>query len=197
MKPYFSIFLMLLLLLNACKNEKKETEAPSEQAIQDTSVIKSDTPIIRLSTESKDLVASWPEYQRFDDLIGSYQEITMSEALLNSVELSELAKQLRDSVRVDQLNIPEVKIRLNVLYSEALRLADMSSIPTITETHVLEETTNVIEAYSALNLKINNMKLQDELNDEISQFVDEVLDTTAVDSIPDSEALDEEYEPGS
>jgi len=107
----------------------------------------------------------------------------MSEALLNSVELSELALQLKDSVRVEKLNIPEVKIRLNVLYSETLRLADMSTIPTITEELVAEENNNVINAFSALNLKINNMNSREKINEELSEFIDEVLEEKKNDSV--------------
>jgi len=43
------------------------------------------------------------------------------------------------------------------LYSETLRLADMSSIPTISQESVEQENNNMIEAFSALNLKLNNM----------------------------------------
>lgn len=149
-----------------------------------TSLIKSSKPIQRLNTESEKLISSWPEYQNFNELISQYQEITMSDALLNSVELSELAKQLKDSIRVEKLDIPEVKIRLNVLYSETLRLADMSTIPTITEELVTLENNNVIDAFSALNLKINNMNTQEKLNQDISKFVDEVLEESA--SVSDS-----------
>lgn len=156
-----------------------------------TSLIKSSKPIQRLNTESEKLISSWPEYQNFNELISQYQEITMSDALLNSVELSELAKQLKDSIRVEKLDIPEVKIRLNVLYSETLRLADMSTIPTITEELVTLENNNVIDAFSALNLKINNMNTQEKLNQDISKFVDEVLEESA--SVSDSlEDPDEE-----
>jgi len=141
--------------------------------------------------ESQELIAAWPEYQKFDELINQYQEISMNEALLNSVELSELAMQLRDSIRIEKLNVPEVKIRLNVLYSETLRLADMSTIPTITEILVAKENNNVIDAYSALNIKINNMNAQEQLNEEVSKFVDEVLDERKSDSLE----IRDEFEP--
>ena len=69
-----------------------------------------------------------------------------------------------------------------MLYSETLRLADMSTIPTTTETLVAKENNNVIEAFSALNLKINNMSSVEKLNEEISSFIDEVMEEQ--DSIP-------------
>jgi hypothetical protein len=175
-------YIILVLLLISCKNKEKveqDTAAINEEIL---STIKSDKPITNLNNKAKDLVITWPEYQNFNELINQYQEITVSEALLNSVELSELAKHLKDSIRIEKLNIPEVKIRLNVLYSETLRLADMSSIPTISQESVEQENNNMVDAFSALNLKINNMNLQDELNSEISKFIDEVLESPTIDS---------------
>lgn len=175
-------YFMLILILISCKNKEKKEQDKASFNQERLNTIKSDKPIVPLNTKAKDLVKTWAEYQNFEELINQYQEITVSEALLNSVELSVLAQQLKDSIRVEKLNIPEVKIRLNVLYSETLRLADMSSIPTITEESVERENNNMIDAFSALNLKINNMNLQEELNSEISKFIDEVLESPSIDS---------------
>lgn len=150
------------------------------------STIKSDKSIVPLNSNSVELVASWPEYQKFAEFVGQYQEITMSDALLNSTELSEMARQLKDSIRIESLKIPSIKMRLNVLYSETMRLADMATIPTITEASVLQENNNVIQAFSALNLKINTINSMEKLNEEISSFVEEVVNEKATeeDSIP-------------
>ena len=177
MPKFLAVFFMILLLFFGCKKKEQKAENVNGIMFSESSTIKSENAIIKLNSKSEALISTWPEYQKFNELINDYQEISMSDALLNSIELSELAKQLKDSIRVEKLNIPEVKIRLNVLYSETLRLADMSTIPTITEEMVSEENNNVINAYSALNLKINNMNTQDELNEEIysskKTFVDE------------------------
>lgn len=173
----------LILLVTSCKNDEQKAKSNELKKPVISSMIKAEQPIVLLNSASKELTESWPEYQRFDDLVSQYEEISMNEALLNSVELSVLAQQLKDSIRVEKLDIPEVKIRLNVLYSETLRLADMSTIPTITEKLVAEQNNNMIEAYSALNLKLNNMNRREELNSEISNFVDEVLMEERNDSI--------------
>ncbi len=183
MPKIFIAFLALTLFISACKNKEQKAKEVNDSSPVKNSLIKSEKPITKLNPASKEMIATWPEYQKFDELISQYQEISMNEALLNSIELSELARQLKDSVRIEKLDIPEVKIRLNVLYSETLRLADMSTIPTITEALVAQENNNVIDAYSALNIKINNMTAQDELNEEISTFVDEVLDEPKQDSL--------------
>lgn len=150
------------------------------------SIIKSDKSIVPLNSKSKELVAKWPEYQKFAEFVGQYQEITMSDALLNSAELSVMAQQLKDSIRVDNLKIPSIKMRLNVLYSETMRLADMATIPTITEEAVLRENNNIIHAFSALNLKINTINSMNKLNEEISSFVNEVAqeEVRETDSVP-------------
>jgi hypothetical protein len=181
--PKISIgFLCVMLLLMSCK--KKNTEQESEYSLQLDAVntIKAEQVIVQLNEKSKELVKAWPEYQKFSDLVSQYQEITLSDALLNSKELSELAKQLRDSIRIESLNIHPVKMRLNVLYSETLRLADMATIPTITEPAVSQENNNIIQAFSALNLKINNINSMEKLNSEISAFVEEVMEEK--DSVP-------------
>ncbi|WKK66590.1 hypothetical protein [Lutimonas zeaxanthinifaciens] len=187
----FLVFILSASVLLSCKKEKSTIKTEEVTQTVSSSIIKSDQPIVPLNAKADSLVSSWPEYKKFKDLISGYQEISMTEALLNSVELSELALQLKDSVRVEKLNIPEVKIRLNVLYSETLRLADMSTIPTITEDLVAEENNNIINAYSALNLKINNMNLQEEINEELSEFIDEVVEEREKDSL-NSEEEDED-----
>lgn len=165
-----------MAVLHSCKNkEKKEMQEYSSQ-FETGSMIKSDQSIVPLNSKSAELVASWPEYQKFADFAGQYQEITLSDALLNSAELSEMARQLKDSIRVESLKIPSVKMRLNVLHSETMRLADMATIPTISQEDVTTENNNVIQAFSALNIKINTINSMEKLNDEISSFVQEVVE---------------------
>jgi len=182
-------FIISILMFTACKNKEEKKDVETDTSTIEVSMIKSEKPISRLNKASEELIATWPEYQKFDELISQYQEISLSDALLNSEELAELARQLKDSIRIEELDIPEVKIRLNVLYSETLRLADMSTIPTITAALVTDENNNVIDAYSALNLKINNMSVQDELNEEISKFVDEVMQESASDSLDTKDSV--------
>ena len=130
-----------------------------------------------------ELVKDWPEYMELSERIEPYQEITLSDARLNSAELAELTRQLKDSIRVKKLNVPSVRIRLNVLHNEALRLADMATIPTLGQQEFLEESNNLINAFSALNSKINNMERQEMLNRELGDLVEEEF-TETPDTIP-------------
>ena len=175
-------FFVIMALLLSCKNKNEQNMQEYSEQLEAESTMKTEHRIIPLSPKSEERVKDWPEYQKFSDLVGQYQEITLTDALLDSKELSEIAQQLRDSVRIEGLDIPSIKMRLNVLYSETMRLADMATIPTITEMSILKENNNVIQAFSALNLKINNMYSMEKLNEEISAFVNEVM--AEQDSIP-------------
>ncbi len=169
------ILLSLIALFISCTKtiSRKNNEISRDSLIGNTNKVK--LQIAKLNSKAIKLVETWDEYQNIDELLKQYQNINSNLALLNAKELAVLAKQLKDSIRVEILKIPSVKIRLNVLHNETLRLADMNTIPSITEEEVVEENSNILNAYSALNLKINNIVNQENLNEELSSFIDEVL----------------------
>ena len=168
-----TLLLFLALSTFACK-KNSEREEPIEYATDRglSPALKSESPVVGLNKESEELVKNWKEYQDFSELIVQYREITKSDALLNSIELEELAQYLKDSIRVEKLDIPSVRMRLNVLHNEAKRLSDMSTIPTITDEEVLAENNNVLDAFAALNIKINDLGKQEKINRELSEFND-------------------------
>jgi len=181
---FYPVFFILLLVF--AWNCRKEDQQEVPQYVTDPSqlpTMKTDRPITKLDPSAVELVKDWSEYQKLSELIEPYQEITLSDAKLNSAELAELTKQLKDSIRVKKLNVPSVRIRLNVLHNEALRLADMATIPTIGQQEVLDENNNLINAFSALNSKINNMQRQEMLNRELGDLIEEELLETP-DTIP-------------
>lgn len=169
------ILLSLIALIVSCTKtiSRKNNEISRDSLIGNTDMV--NFQISKLNSKSLKLVETWDEYQNIDELLNQYQNINANLALLNAKELAVLAKQLKDSIRVERLKIPSIKIRLNVLHNETLRLADMSTIPSITEKEVVEENNNILNAFSALNLKINNIVNQENLNEELNSFIDEVL----------------------
>lgn len=169
------ILLSLIALIVSCTKtiSRKNNEISRDSLIGNTDMV--NFQISKLNSKSLKLVETWDEYQNINELLNQYQNINANLALLNAKELAVLAKQLKDSIRVERLKIPSIKIRLNVLHNETLRLADMSTIPSITEKEVVEENSNILNAFSALNLKINNIVNQENLNEELNSFIDEVL----------------------
>lgn len=185
-----SLLLLSVLLASSCGKKEVREEVPEYFSQEgQVNILKSNASVVGLSPESEKLVKEWPEYQKFTEMIVRYREISMSDALLNSVELEELAKQLKDSLRIEKLDIPSVRMRLNVLHNEAKRLSDMSTIPTITEQEVLQENDNVLDAYAALNIKINDLSKQDKINRELGAFAED--QKIAKDTLPPPEPPEE------
>lgn len=167
------IIATLILLAVGCSKKPQQEEVP-EYVTEPGQVrtLESTAPVVALSPESEKLVAPWPEYSALTQLIVQYRVISKADALLNSDDLEELARQLKDSIRVEKLDIPSVRMRLNVLHNEAKRLEDMSTIPTITDEEVLYENDNLLDAYAALNIKINDLSRQERINKELEEFDD-------------------------
>ena len=171
MTRYYFLFLVITLLSCSGKDKSDETDVPDYVTEQEqVPRLQSSAPAVNLSPKSAELVADWPEYQEVSEAIVRYREITKADALLNSIELEELTRYMKDSVRVEKLDIPSVRMRMNVLHNEAKRLADMSTIPTITDEEVLEENDKVLNAYADLNVKINDLSRQERINQELRDF---------------------------
>lgn len=168
-------FILLTVLIFSCKKTTTTTEIVDvNDSIQTNRMVPKST-IVALTSEAQLEIENWEEYQKLDDFIAQYKNITMSDALFNAKDLANLAQQLKDSIRVDKFKTPSVKIRLNVLHNETLRLADMAEIKTISENEVLQENENILDAFSALNLKINNILSQENLNSDVDEFIQEIL----------------------
>ena len=167
------MFIIFASLFSCNKTSSKK----DNQVVRDTlklGKIKANYTEIELNSKSKKAVENWIEYQKMDEFIAQYHNISLTDAIFNSNELSELAQQMKDSIRIENFKIPSVKIRLNVLHNETLRLADMATIPKISALEVQKENENILNAYSALNLKINNLISQENLNKELLEFIDQV-----------------------
>ncbi len=167
------MFIIFASLFSCNKTSSKK----EIQVVRDTlkiTKIKANYIEIKLNSKSKKAVENWVEYQKMDEFIVQYHNISLTDAIFNSNELSELAQQMKDSIRIENFKTPSVKIRLNVLHNETLRLADMATIPKISQLEVQKENENILNAYSALNLKINNIISQENLNKELLEFIDQV-----------------------
>ena len=172
---YFFVF---ILALNSCK--KNENNQVNKNSILTDSIAETDKKTIRaigetLSPEGKETIKDWKEYQQLDDFLDNFYSSSPNEALNLSKELSHTTKQLIDSLKIDRFKQPDVSIRLNVIHNYALRLADMSTIPNISPSEVQDETQNILDAFSSLNKKINNLAKQEKLEKELKGFTAPIL----------------------
>ncbi len=175
-KNIFLFFILSIILSCGRSNSKKDLETRID-SIQNN-ILRLNYKEVKLNSEAEKIVENWEEYQNLKEFLLPYKNISKSDALLNANELSELAQQLKDSIRIEKFQNPAMKIRLNVLYTETLRLADIASIKKISDEEVLSENKNIFNAFSAVNLKINNIIYQENLNNEIADFIDEVSQTS-------------------
>ena len=155
MAKYFIHIVLVATLLSSCKS-KPEVVVADAIIVLDQDVTISNIGE-QLSPKVKVALADWNEFQEVTSKIERYTSITKSQALENAKELSELVKKVSDSVKIDLLDRPDMKIRFNVLYNHALRLDDMSTINSITDEEVVAEVTNILNAFSSVNDKINSI----------------------------------------
>ena len=165
----------ILLLILSCTSEaipKKEISVKQEK---DTSVLKIKTlSPVRLNSQAKKEVSDWIEYQNLSEFIPNLYKTDTKQALFDSQRILELSQQLKDSIRIEKMDIPSFRARLHVLYNESLRLADMDSIKSITPAEVVLQTKNIVNAYDAINSKINILVSQEHLEENLKEF-DSVL----------------------
>jgi hypothetical protein len=156
MNRHILYILLITVLLTSCKPETNgvdETEGTLEVAQDEDATISSIG--ITLSTKSKQETDVWMTYQMVQSKINGYYSVTKSQALQNARELADLVKNASDSIKIEKLDRPDIKIRFNVLYNHALRLDDMSTINKISDDEVMNEVTSILDAFSAINEKIN------------------------------------------
>ncbi len=161
-------FFILLVLLQSC-SKKGVREKEKEIEKKKINSITNFKPI-PLNSQAKIMVADWIEYQNIAEFIPNYYKTTTKDALFDSQRLAELSQQLKDSIRIKKLDIPSFRARLHVLYNESFRLADMDSIPSITNEEIVSETKNIINAFDAINSKINMLVSQEILENNLKEF---------------------------
>ncbi len=163
------LFIFIISFTSCKKNES--TEINNDTISLDTLITKEKKDIRNigetLQPESRKKVENWKEYQQLDEFLTNFYSISPSEALNLSKELSTITQQLKDSVKIDRFKQNDIGIRINVLHNNALRLADISTISAIKSIEVKEEIQNILDAFSALNAKINNITNQENLEAEL------------------------------
>lgn len=177
------IFLLAFIILFSCK-EKQEKETKNKTPKPLLSVSKKHSNIKKVSFSFRSEIENWEELKSVDNFISRFQKSSPNEALSNALELKSLVKSLRDSVKPILFETASFKTRINILYNETLRLSDMTFIPAINADEVNKQTNKVIEAFSAVNSKINTIYSKKRFEEAIKVDVKFIgLDSTKIDSI--------------
>jgi len=190
MRYNFSLlFLVSIILFTSCKKDKVIPDSIAQKITTVGDVDKKinvKINIVRLNPMSLQEVDNWVEYQNINEFVKKFYKTSTKEVLFNSNQLTIYAQQLKDSIRNDKFKIPSLKIRLNVLHNETLRLADMDSIPSITNKEIIQKNKDILGAFNAVNMGINTLIEKGVLLDDLSEF-DHVFKMNKEDSIAKSE----------
>ena len=158
----------------SCANPDKESqEINPDKSTSDSQNIISNAIGEVLSPEARKLVEPWREFSNVENAISDYYTISPAQALANAGVLARVTQEFKDSIRVERFKEPDLKIRLNVLHNTALRLQDMNQIPKINHEEITLEVNQLINTYSSINEKLNNIVQQENLEKELSKFSQE------------------------
>ena len=176
------IYLLVLLVFTfSCQNNEGKDAEKKPKPLMSIAEMHTATENV-LSTHLKE-VKDWNELQDIDSFFVKYRKITPNEALSNAIELKDLIKRLKDSVKPEKFKIPSLTARINILYNEALRLADLTRIGAIKAPEVNTQVDKTMEAFSNINTKINSILAKIRFENEIDIDVTFIgLDTTKMDA---------------
>jgi len=177
---YFLITIIITWFSYSCNKEPAQPKDLISDVKKDQAAPAKSYGISESLKPSADSIArTWEAYTKVSEFLKTNSSLTNEESLYNAKDLVKLTEALKDSIPLAELNNPAVKIRLNVLHNEALRLQDMADIKVITNMEIAEERQKIYDAFSAINYKLNNMSEQAKINEQLKDFIDvEAVDTT-------------------
>lgn len=122
----------------------------------------------KLTNFSFEKINEWQEYYNLQSFLDRFSEISSNQVLINAIELRDLVIKLKSNDKPLFIDTPSFNSRINILENEALRLADMTLIPSITNEEVVTQTLKIIEVFGSLNEKVNTMFSQKKFEDAVS-----------------------------
>lgn len=177
-------FFLVFILFYACGLDKTEKANAIQQQKPLLSIVKKHVKLEAIHPEFKDSIKDWKEFNSVTDFIEKFKEVSPNEALSNALQLRDLTKSLKDSVKPKMFLIPSFMARLNVFYNETLRLADITFIPAISAKEINQQVDKTIQAFSAINSKVNTLYSKKRFEAAIDVDFDFVgIDSTKMDTI--------------
>jgi hypothetical protein len=175
-------FLLLSFLITSCGDKLKKEEVKKPKPLM--GLMETHRATENINTVFFKEVKDWNELKAIDSFFVKFRKISPNEILSNAVELKDLIKNLKDSIKPNRFNILSLDARINILYTEALRLADLIDIGAINAAEVNTQLDKTMIAFSNVNTKINTILEKISFEDEIDINVRFIgLDTTKIDDI--------------
>ena len=167
----------------SCGNDKKDTAKTTIEKPK-RSIAKKHVRLENVSKDFKYKIENWKDLQTVTEFIKKFNNVSPNEALSNALELRDLVASLKDNKIPTFCNIPSFHARINVLYNETLRLADLTLIPAITSEEINAQVDKTIAAFSSVNSKINSIYTKKRFEDAVDIDVAYIgIDSTKMDSV--------------
>lgn len=178
------IYLFLLIFIFSCGKKRKDLATNSQERPK-LSVVIEHAAFEDVKPAFEKEIADWQELKTVHSFLQKFQKVSPNEALSNALELRDLVLSLKDSVTPQNFKIPSFEARVNVLYNETLRLADLTLIPAINYEEVNLQVDKTLGAFSSVNSKINTLLSKKRFEDAIKVRIDYDIgiDPTKMDSI--------------
>ena len=179
----YLITLLFISLFISC-NKKQEIKDKKQETKPLLSVVNEYSSVKKVNASFHKDIEDWEELEAVDNFLDRFKKVSPNEVLSNALELQGLVKSLKDSVKPQLFDNDSFKARVNIFYNETLRLSDMTTIPSIKAEEVNIQTEKIIEAFSAVNSKVNSVLSKKRFEDEITIDVKYIgLDSTKIDSV--------------
>lgn len=180
MKYFFTLLLICLFL--SC--DKKQETSKKQESKPLLSIVNEFSSTKKVKAIYNNEIQDWEELKAVESFLDRFKKVSPKEVLSNALELQGLVKSLKDSVTPSLFDNSSFKARVNIFYNEVLRLSDMTSIPSIKADEVNLQTEKIINAFSAVNSKVNSILSKKRFEDEIDVDLKYIgLDSTRIDSV--------------
>jgi hypothetical protein len=178
---YIYLIILSVFVISCGNNQEKEAIKKPKPLM---SLVETHNATENVNTIFLKEVKDWDELKAIDSFFVKFRKISPNEILSNALELKDLIKNLKDSVKPKSFNILSLDARINILYTEALRLADLTEIGAITAAEVNKQLDKTMTAFSNVAIKINTVLEKISFENEIDIEVTFIgLDTTKIDDI--------------
>lgn len=161
----FFVFILSIFIFASCNQPTQEEKQEVRQSEQ--SIPQKHADVLKITGKAAKKLDDWQEYRSLNEFLVQYKSISPNEALNNSRELNGLVESMKDSIKPEFLEVASFNARVNLLHNETLRLFDMSFISSIKSQEVNDQVSKVLEAFSAVNSKVNTLIQQEDLDRQI------------------------------
>ena len=177
------IYIFLVAILFSCGNKKKDNQTTFHPKPELSKAIEH-THLENVAAVNQKEIETWQDLKTATTFIKKFEKVSPNEAMSNALELRDLVASLKDNEIPEIFDTPSFHARVNVLYNETLRLADITLIPAITSKEVNDQINKTIAAFSSVNSKINIVLSKKRFEEALDVDIDFIgIDSTKMDSI--------------